>query len=156
MTSHRKQQRFQKKSRNGAVAVELAVVAPLIVLLILGIVDVGQFINVSQTVSNASREGARMAARYRTENVTDVENAVSNYLAECFPNVSETTLDSAVQVSVRDGLGNTIPSGNLTTVATGSAVQVEVSVSFNAVRWLGGVAVLNDQSLVTTTRTRRE
>jgi Flp pilus assembly protein TadG len=159
MRLHRRRFRaygIRDSAQRGAAAVELAFVAPVIFALIMGIVDVGQFVNVSQTVSNASREAARLAARYRSESVSDVENAVSGYLGECFPSIAPETLDTAVQVNVRDGLGNVIPGGDLTTIPTGAAIDVEVVLSFNAVRWLGGVPLLNDQTLATTTTTRRE
>jgi Flp pilus assembly protein TadG len=46
----------------GASAVEFALVLPLLLLLICGIVDFGRLLNVQLTLSAAAREGARWAA----------------------------------------------------------------------------------------------
>ena len=54
-----KTNRSRTHARKGAAAVEFALVAPLLVLLVLGSVDIGQFINTSQVLNGASREGAR-------------------------------------------------------------------------------------------------
>ena len=47
--------------------VEFAVVAPLLFALLMGAIDVGQYVNVGQTVSDASREGAHVALQSRVD-----------------------------------------------------------------------------------------
>lgn len=135
--------------RCGAVTVEAAIVVPFLAVLTLATIDVGQYVLVAQAVSNASREAARLAARYTTVSVTEVERAASDYLAESFPAV-------AVEVNVSDGLGNPIPSGDLTTIPSGSSIIVEVLFPFDALRWVNVVPLLNNSSLTTTTTVRRE
>src|SRR5271165_794239 len=71
------QRRFQP--RCGPAAVELAVVAPLVFLLIVGLLQVGQMVQVNQVVSNAAREGARQAST-GVNTYSDVQTAVANYL----------------------------------------------------------------------------
>ena len=44
--------------RSGAVAVELALILPLLVLIVLGAVDFGRFANTYIAVTNACRAGA--------------------------------------------------------------------------------------------------
>jgi Flp pilus assembly protein TadG len=44
------------------VAVEFALLLPLLVLLVFGIIDLGRVLNAQITVSQAAREGARLAA----------------------------------------------------------------------------------------------
>ena len=92
----------------GVAAVETAVVLPLLVLLILGAVDMGQLANCHQKVSDASREGARYAAQFETNNALDVETAVLAELGDMFPDVPEATLRAGTTVVVRDTLGNVI------------------------------------------------
>jgi hypothetical protein len=46
----------------GAAAVETAIVMPLLLLLVCGIVDLGRMVNMELTLSAAAREGARWAA----------------------------------------------------------------------------------------------
>ena len=48
--------------RRASAVVETAVVAPLLVLAMFGMVELGSAYNVKQTVTLASREGARAAA----------------------------------------------------------------------------------------------
>ena len=64
--------------RKGVATVELALTVPILLILLLGAIDTGQYANVYQTVSNASREGARVAARGGTFNVSAVEASVVN------------------------------------------------------------------------------
>jgi Flp pilus assembly protein TadG len=46
----------------GAAAVEMAIVLPLLLLLVCGIIDFGRMLNTQITLSAAAREGARWAA----------------------------------------------------------------------------------------------
>ena len=46
----------------GAAAVEFALLLPLLMLLVFGIVDFGRALNAQITLTQAAREGARMAA----------------------------------------------------------------------------------------------
>jgi Flp pilus assembly protein TadG len=50
------------EQRRGAVAVEAAFCLPLLVLLMIGMWEVGRMVQVSQILANAAREGARYAA----------------------------------------------------------------------------------------------
>jgi Flp pilus assembly protein TadG len=47
---------------DGVALVEFALVMPVLILLLVGILDTGRAINAYVTISNASREGARYAA----------------------------------------------------------------------------------------------
>ena len=143
--------RHLTKARRGAVAVELAVVSPLLILIVFGAIEVGQFVNLSQLASNACREGARRASRNETLAVTEVEATVHDYLHD-----AEEIPSSAVAVNVLDGVGAPIPGGDLTTIASGEAVSVQVTVQFEAVRWISFLSLLNGAVNSTTTIARRE
>jgi len=142
--------------RNGVAAVECAIVAPLLVLLLLGAVDVGQFANVHQKVSDASRKGARQAARNDTLTTSDVRAAVMAYLEESTPGVSASTLAAATTVTVTDADGSSIPSGDLTKIPTGSKVRVKVSLQFAPVRLVRIITGLDGSNVETTSTMRRE
>ena len=50
------------RSERGAVAVEFALIVPVLVMLIFGIVEFGRGYNAKVTVTHAAREGARVLA----------------------------------------------------------------------------------------------
>ncbi|WP_353712724.1 TadE/TadG family type IV pilus assembly protein [Arthrobacter sp. K5] len=51
-----------RASERGAVAVEFAILAPVLVMLLLGIMEFGRAYNVQTTLTNAAREGVRSMA----------------------------------------------------------------------------------------------
>jgi Flp pilus assembly protein TadG len=50
------------KSERGAVAVEFALLLPILVALLLGVIEFSLALNAQQTLTNAAREGARTVA----------------------------------------------------------------------------------------------
>ena len=68
------------EKRRGAVVVELAVVAPILVIIFLGMVEVSRGIMVQQILTNAAREGAREAIM-EGATTSDVQTTVTQYLA---------------------------------------------------------------------------
>jgi Flp pilus assembly protein TadG len=54
------------RGERGSIAVEFAILAPLFLLLVFGIIDFGHALYMQQMVSNGSREGARYGTRYTT------------------------------------------------------------------------------------------
>jgi Flp pilus assembly protein TadG len=148
--------RSSAKTRRGVSAVECAILAPLFTLLVLGLVDVGQFANVYQKVSDASRAGARTAARFGTATTAQVEAAVMDYLEAAAPDVPPSTLAAATDVTVTGAGGAAIAGGSLTTLPTGTQIQVQVTLRYDPVRWINGISELNGSEITTTTMMRRE
>src|SRR5688500_16750560 len=66
--------------RRGVSAVEFAIIAPLFVLLILGVIEFGRAMMVKQIITNAAREGARRAI-IETATEPEVKQVVNDYLA---------------------------------------------------------------------------
>jgi len=66
----------------GASAVEFAIILPILVLLIFGIIEFSVALYDKAMITNASREGARAGIVYRVPSVTDGEitNIVNSYL----------------------------------------------------------------------------
>lgn len=145
----------RRARRKGAATVELAIVSPLLLLFLLGIIDAGQYANTYQTISNASREGARVAARSRTNSTAEVETAVIDYLAGAFPKLSDQELASAVSVSVSN-TATKLSGSDLESLLVGTAVEVGVSMNFAAVRFIPGLRQLDSRTLATSTIMRRE
>lgn len=147
--------RTSAHQRRGAAAVECALVAPILILAVVGAIEVGRFVNVSQTVNDASREGARQASRDSTTQVSEIESAVLSYISDAYPNVSESALDSALTVTVRDSSGTEIAGGDLTTIPSGDPLTIDVVFQYDAVRWLECFSALGI-GLETETTMRRE
>jgi Flp pilus assembly protein TadG len=69
------------RSESGAELIELALVLPILLLVFAGIVDFGLLMQRMLTLSNAAREGARIAVLpgYQTQ---DVQDRVTQYVRE--------------------------------------------------------------------------
>ncbi len=72
--------RFVRKHRRGVAAVEAACLAPLVILFVMIVCEVGWYVNCAQTVNNAARRGARAAVYHENSNA-EVEAAVRNSLS---------------------------------------------------------------------------
>jgi Flp pilus assembly protein TadG len=88
------------RRRTAAAAVELAVVLPLAILpMLFGLWEIGRLVQVQQIVSNAAREGARLAAQARTINrtgsPTEIRSAIDPAVnTDASPNVKATVMQS--------------------------------------------------------------
>ena len=71
--------RGKRHVRRGAVAVELAVVAPLLFAILFGIIEFGWMFTVQHTMVNAAREGARIGVLPGME-LTDIQTRTTEYL----------------------------------------------------------------------------
>lgn len=76
------------RATEGAELVEFAVALPLLVVLVVGLIDFGSAFNLKQKLTNAAREGARIAIGQSTADLTQpvpstvqaVRTAIVNYL----------------------------------------------------------------------------
>lgn len=68
-------------SRPGVAAVEFAIILPLILLLLLGLWEVGRFVEAQQMLTNAAREGARQAST-GVKDVPAIQQTVVTYLQQ--------------------------------------------------------------------------
>jgi Flp pilus assembly protein TadG len=89
--------------RRAVAAVEFAFLAPPLLILLVGIWEIGRLIEVQQMMVNAAREGGRQAATGQLTN-TQVQQVVTQYLQVAgLPttnvNVTVTDLTTAVDVS---------------------------------------------------------
>ncbi len=66
--------------RGGIAAVELAVCLPFFVIALLGIWEVGRFLEVQQTLDNSAREGGRQASTGKKTNAEVCDSVYQNLL----------------------------------------------------------------------------
>jgi len=129
--------RRAKHKRRGAAVVETAVVAPVLILGMLGMMEVGWAFMVRQTVTLASREGARAAA-LPGGSMADVNTAV----------------DAAMGAA---GLvGYTTTSDIDTLLPTDTEVTVTVSIPLSRASYTAGLLGGGSFNIGSTTTMRRE
>lgn len=110
-----------RRNRQGAAAVEFAIVAPVFFLMVFGMIEFGRALMVQQVLTNASREGARVGVLDSTTPTrTQVIDTVNTYLQSA--GISGATIT----------LNPTEP----TTAGYGEPVTVTVQVPFSNVSWL--------------------
>jgi Flp pilus assembly protein TadG len=74
--------KVKSEGQSGAAVVEFAIVLPILLLLLFGIIEMGFAIYDKTMITHASREGARAGIVFRIPPVTDEEiiNVVNSYL----------------------------------------------------------------------------
>ncbi len=125
--------------RRGVAAVEAAVTLPIIVVLLLGMLEVGRLIEVQEILNNAVREGARQAAG-GVSTSSKVQQAVLNYLSRA----GLTTTGATVTVT-----DLTSPSTDVSTAAQNHRLQVSVTMPLKNVRWSSSTLVTSASTQLT-------
>lgn len=64
------------KSKKGQTLVEMALVLPILILILMGMVEFGRILNSYLIITNASREGARYASVHSTD--SQIQVAINN------------------------------------------------------------------------------
>lgn len=74
------------RSESGAELVEFAITFPLLLFVVLGILDFGMMFQQYEVLTNAAREGARIAVLpdYQTNLQTNVQTRVTQYVSASF------------------------------------------------------------------------
>ncbi|MBI3864300.1 MAG: pilus assembly protein [Planctomycetia bacterium] len=129
-----KQRLTAQDKRRGAAIVEFALVAPVFLTMITGIIELGRAIEVVQILTNASREGARVGSYETTTATSTITTTVNSYL-------SQAGITGATTV-----VSPNTPSG----ASNGQQVSVTVSIPFASVSWLPSPFFLGGQTLSAT------
>jgi Flp pilus assembly protein TadG len=121
-----------KPSRRGAAVVEAALVLPIVITFLFGILEYGRYVMTLQMVTNAAREGANYAlshtqpvtiAGVTTGNATtDVTNVINTAMA------GRSLYGQVTQVYTSDSLGNNL--GAWTNAQDGQSVCVRITGSY--------------------------
>ncbi len=123
---------------------EFAIVAPVFFLLIFGMIEYGRMIMVQQVITNASREGARMAVLDGSR-TSEVEDRVRSYLTNSSIDPTHADIDAYANGTMA-----------LENAGFGDPVTVSVSIPFTEVSWLPSPMYLGGKTLTATTVMRRE
>ena len=123
-----------QRERKGAVLVEAAVVLPILLLLVLGIIEFGRGMMVVQLLTNGAREGARRAVLNGATN-SIVETHVKTVVAS---SVGCDQADVVVAVTLTPDPANSTSGNEVADAETGDLVNVEVSVAYDKVGYMVG------------------
>lgn len=134
--------RKTRETRKGAALVEMALVLPIFFAVTLGIVEFGRAMMVGQLVTNAAREGARIAVLDGSSN-GQVVDVIKTFLQESI-NVDPSSVD--VDITVTAAPGNENPGNQLSSAQARDLCKIEVSVPFNEVSYISA-KYLKDKSL---------
>jgi Flp pilus assembly protein TadG len=119
-------------------AVEFAFIAPVVVLLVLGMIEFSRLMMVEEILSNAAREGCRQAT-LTGATTSDVTSTVDTYL----------------QGSGITGYTTTV-SPDPSTAQAGTAITVQITVPYSSVSWLPTPVFLGNTTLSATVIMRKE
>ena len=114
-----------RRSDRGAVAVEFALLLPVLVLLVFGIIDFGRILNAQITVTQAAREGARLAALANPNACDRTAAAATGLSLTCAGNVTVTACSATAdqttdaQVKVQYAVTGLILFPGITVTGTG-------------------------------------
>lgn len=126
----------QTHRRRGAAIVEFAVVAPLLMMFVLGIIEIGRLVNVAQVATNTSREGARYAVQGGA-NTSTIDAYLRTYLASAGMSNTASGTNSAVTVTIEFLTGTTWTStADPSVVPSGTPIRVTVQINFDSQTWL--------------------
>lgn len=138
----RVKQNSNRKERRGAAMVEMAVVLPVFFMVVMGIVEFGRGMMVTQVVTNCAREAARTGILEGSTN-SDVESFVNGYM--------NTSLqlepgDVTTAIVVKTPTGTEKANNNIAQATRLDLIEVHVSVpyekvNFVPIRWLKGTSI---------------
>jgi Flp pilus assembly protein TadG len=70
--------RKRQSRRQGVEIVEMAMVLPVMVMLVLGIIEFGRAFQMAQLLTSAAREGARLGMLYNVVKQQDIANGITS------------------------------------------------------------------------------
>jgi len=132
-------QRGSRHHRLGAAVVEFAVVAPVMIMLTMGMMEVGRMVMVKQLMVSASREGARLGS---------------------LPGIGEAEVVARVQKELEavgvNGVSVSVIPPNLATAPSGTPVTVTASVPTSQISWVNTPMFSMNTNIDASTTMRRE
>jgi len=112
----------------------MALVLPIFFTVVLGIVEFGRAMMVGQMITNAAREGTRMAILDGETNTT-VTNWIESFLND---SINVSAADVTVTITVDPATGNPDPIDQIGSALSKDLVTIKVSVPFDKVSYIPG------------------
>ena len=142
-----------RNPRRGAVAVEAAVCLTVLIILLLGLWEVGRLIHVNQIMNNAAREGARLAAGGYVNSVpvtsAQVKQAVRDYLTSAgLPSAAVT--GATINLTCQASPTWTDPSAALPLDKFAVSITIPSGAAFNSLKWTLLSAIVGPTSMSVT------
>lgn len=116
-------------NERGAVAVEMALLLPILLLLVLGIMEFGRAYNAQVTLTNAAREGVRVMAITNVQ--ADARAAATNAMSTLSPTATNPTFAFTFATTP-------VSSPSPTTCAAGRQVSMSISYSLSSLTGIAG------------------
>jgi Flp pilus assembly protein TadG len=139
------------RRRPGAAIVEMAMVLPIFVMIVLGIIEFGRAMMVGQMVTNAAREATRLAIIDGSTNST-VSSWITEFLND---SIGVSASDVTVTITVDAAPGNPDPLDQIGNALPRDLVKVKVAVPFDKVSYITG-DYLNGKNLSAQSAMRHE
>ena len=113
----------KQTTRRGQAVVELALILPILMLILMGIVEFGRIFMAHQTIANAAREGARTAV-LPTSTMSDVSATISAYMTAAGLTGSTNTTATNVGASGTGGDPTSVTVSYDLPILTGTIIPV--------------------------------
>ena len=141
----RKRATIRRHRRRGVAMLEMAIILPIFLLLVLGIIEMGRVMMLNQMATNGVREACRRAIVPGADH-TNVMNVVNGYL-----NAGGVSQTGRV-VQIRNQAGTSV---NLSSIGSHEAVTVYVEFPYAQNTW-GFTSIMGAKKLVSQSTMRRE
>ena len=104
-----------RRAERGAAAVEMALVLPMLLFVVFGIIDFGRLLNAQITLTEAAREGARAAAMGQTVGTPCPAGNPTAAYVDCRVQAASGNLKNVTEVSPTQGCVNPNDDATVTT-----------------------------------------
>ena len=131
---------IRKWNERGSTAVEFALILPILMALVFGMIDFGRLLYTQEVLNNAVREGARLGIKMKTVPVTDAEIST---LVNAAIDGSQLAASSYATIAI-----NRIPVGTSTNLQVGAQYNFAFLVANALIPGLPGTRVMNATSIM--------
>lgn len=126
--------RTENNKRRGTALVEMAMVLPVFLMVVLGIIEFGRAMMVANMVTNAAREGARLAVIDGNTNA-DVQSSITTFLETA---INVAPADLTISIAITAAAGNPDPMNQVGSASPRDLINISVSVPYDSVSYIPG------------------